>query len=121
MHIINSFVGMPVSTEPRNVVCSFLNFVEPFFRTVIHRTLVDAGDEFFDRFILEWAGMRQHYIDGIVLELLFNIAFDFFAWLFICPPSVSSGEAIELVYAVSTAYNDVSQTFYIVYLSVFGK
>ena len=55
MHFINSFVCVPMSAEPCHIVRRFFYDIELLLRTVIHCTLVDTREEFFDRLIFERA------------------------------------------------------------------
>ena len=121
VHVINSFVDVPMPAKPCNIVGGVFDGVEPFFCTCIHRTLINAGEEHFHRLVLEWAGMGENHIDLVLLKLLFHILLDLGRGLLILPPAVSTSDAIELVHAVCSADGYVANPFEIVYLSILGK
>ena len=57
VHLVDALINVPVSAEPCLVLDRFLNLVKPVFGTVVNGALVDHGEEYLCRLILERAGM----------------------------------------------------------------
>ena len=74
---VDAFIDMPMTAIPRFIVYCFFDFVEPFFRACVHGALVDAGEEGFNGFVFERAGVGQNHIKSLFFYLLLNILLDF--------------------------------------------
>ena len=73
MHFVDSFIDVPVTTEPILVIQPVLDFIQPFFSTVINHGLIQTWKKWFrhmDRRItpenLPEKAQEVHFPDGEV-------------------------------------------------------
>ena len=108
MHFVYSFVGMPVATKPRQIVCVFFDRVELLLCAVINRALVDSRQEHLNRLIFERACMGKNHVNLVRGKPIFNYCLHLRIRLFIVPPAVPPSKSIILVHAVCTTDHDIS-------------
>lgn len=107
-YLSDSFVDVPMTTQPELIGRLFLNLIEPDLCAFIYRALVDAGQEGLCRLELCGAGVGEDNVKWLVQNLLFYILFDFSGGLFILPPSITSLKAVILVHTVSSTNDQMA-------------
>ena len=85
------FLCMVMSSIPLLVLYPILNPIQPLFCGFIHFRLVNALEEYLNRFILYRYRVRQDNINfpTKLIELFLHTSFYFIRWLFIRPPALS--------------------------------
>ena len=108
VQFVDPLVDVPVAAHPGIIYELLFNLIQPVFRAVIYRVLVDHRQESLNRFVLVWAGMGEHHIDTpVFLYLLLHIGLDCFGRLLIRPPPVATHEPIILVHTIGAADNQM--------------
>ena len=108
VQFVDPLVDVPVAAHP-GIICELLfNLIQPVLRTVIYRVLIDHRQKCLHRFILERAGVGEHYIDlSVLFHLFLYICLDRFGRLLIRPPPVATHKPIILVHTIRTADDEV--------------
>ena len=89
VHLVNSFIRVPMPAEPGLVLASVLNGIKPTLHAVIYCASINHAKEHLGWFLFERAGVRQDDVERFALNLLLHICLDFFRRLFIRPPAPS--------------------------------
>ena len=111
MQLVDPLIHVPMTAKPSFIVHGVLNPVEPPFCAVIHRTLVESGQENFCRLVLEGASMGQNDVYLMRRQLLRHIGFNFLGRLFVGPPTIVTAEAVELIYTIGATNHEVPKPF----------
>ena len=86
LQLVDSFIDVPVTTQPSIVICSLLNLIQPHLGAGIHGALINHRQKCLYRLILKRTGMGQNHINVFPGQLLFYIGLNFFGRLLIGPP-----------------------------------